>query len=86
MMGVYAGGMGPIGWLAMGLFWLVLLGLILWLVAQLLPSPRTGGGTDPDASASALEILDRRLASGETDLETWRVQRAALVAVPRDRK
>lgn len=78
MMGWYGGGMGWGGWLAMGLFWLVLLGLIVWLVVQLLPG--SSGRTTRSTGESALEILDRRLASGEIDLETWQAQRAALLA------
>src|SRR5664280_766974 len=31
------GGMGPFGWLAMGVFWFILLALIAWLVVRLLP-------------------------------------------------
>ena len=31
------GGMGSLGWLGMGVFWLFLLGLIVWLVVRLLP-------------------------------------------------
>ena len=37
MMGWYGGGMGSLGWLGMGVFWLFLLGLIVWLVVRLLP-------------------------------------------------
>lgn len=84
MMGWYGGGMGWGGWLAMGLFWLVLLGLIVWLVTQLLPG--SGGGTSRSTGESALEILDRRLASGEIDLETWQAQRAALLGAQHDRR
>jgi len=82
MMGWYGGGMGPVGWLAMGLFWLILFGLIVWLVVRLLPG--SAGGTPRYTGESALEVLDRRLASGEMDLETWQAQRAALVAAQRD--
>jgi putative membrane protein len=84
MMGWYGGGMGPLGWLAMGLFWLILLGLIVWLVTRLLPAG--SGGTTRPAGESPLEILDRRLASGEIDLDTWQAQRAALLAARGDTK
>ena len=84
MMGWYGGGMGSLGWLAMGVFWLILLGLIVWLVVRLLPG--SSGGTTRDTGESALEILDRRLASGEIDLEAWQAQRAALVAAQRDKR
>jgi putative membrane protein len=82
MMGWYGGGMGPLGWLVMALFWLVLLGLIVWLVTRLLPagSPGTAG----PARESPFEILDRRLASGEIDLDTWQAQRAALLSARGD--
>jgi len=75
------------GWLAMlaiGLFWFILIGLIVWLVVRLLPI--SGGGTSRSAGESALEILDRRLPSGEVDLDRWQAQRTALlVAQPEGR-
>jgi len=82
-MGWYGGGMGGLMWLGMGLFWLILLGLIVWLVIRLLP------GSEPPTRAageSAVEILDRRMANGEIDLEAWQAQRAALLAAQRDGK
>lgn len=84
MMGWYGGGMGMLGMLGMGVFWLVLLGLIVWLVIRLLP----GSGDQPTRTTgeSALEILDRRMASGEIELEAWQVQRAALLAAQREGK
>jgi putative membrane protein len=84
MMGWYGGGMGPLGLFAMGFFWLMLLGLIVWLVVRLLPASSTG--TTRDTSESALDILDRRLAGGEIDLETWQAQRAALLAARGDKR
>lgn len=84
MMGWYGNGIGTFMWLGMGLFWLVLLGLIVWLVIRLLP----GGGDEPTRSTgeSAAEILDRRMASGEIDIEAWQAQRAALLAAQRNGK
>jgi len=76
--------MGSLGWLGMGVFWLILLGLIIWLVVRLLPG--SDSGTTRNTDESALEILDRRLASGELDTETWQAQRAALVGARQDRK
>jgi len=91
MMGWYGGGMNGIAWMGMGLFWLLLLGLIVWLVSRLL----TGRSDDPKPAATppiasrpmpvastaepALAILDTRLASGEVDLETYRTIRATLL-------
>jgi putative membrane protein len=84
MMGWYGGGMGALGLLGMGLFGLILLGLIVWLVTRLLPA----SGQQPTRAPgeSAVEILDRRMANGEVDIEAWQAQRAALLAAQRDRK
>jgi len=91
MMGWYGGGMHGVAWMGMGLFWLVLLGLIVWLVMRLLPGkspdlklatpPATSPTASPIASAAApaLAILDERLASGEVNLETYRTIRATLL-------
>jgi putative membrane protein len=75
------GGMGSLGWLGMGVFWLILLGLIVWLVVRLLPDSRNDGSPDRSSGDSALDILDRRLANGQLDLPSWQAQRAALLSV-----
>ena len=75
MMGWYGGGMGVAGWLFMGLFWVALLALILWLVVRLLPSRDRSA---VDGQDSPEEILDRRFARGEIDEQTYTAQRAAL--------
>ena len=77
MMGWYGGGMGYGAWMFMGLFWLVLLAVIIWAVVRLLPARRDAGGRDVD---SPEDILDRRFARGEIDAETYQAQRAALTA------
>lgn len=93
MMGWYGGGMNGVAWLGMGLFWLVLIGVIVWLVVRLAtsgtrvpPQPPQPYGTPPAVPpagprgpAAALEILDRRLAQGEIDVETYRATRDALL-------
>jgi putative membrane protein len=76
--------MGLFGWLAMGVFWLMVLGLIAWLVVRLLPGGSTA--TARPMGESPLEILDRRLASGEIDLPTWQAQRAAILGAQREGK
>ena len=83
MMGGYGGGMGPVGWVFMGLFWVVLFGFIAWALVRLLPSGHGAPGRDHE---SPEEILDRRFARGEIDLETYQAQRAALVAARGDRR
>jgi putative membrane protein len=92
MMGWYGGGMAGGAWVFMGLFWIVLIAAIIWLVVRLLPSGNHGHAaptpTAPLAAPPApgpradspLEILDRRLALGEIDLETYQAHRAAIVA------
>jgi len=86
-MGWYGGGMNSGTWLGMGVFWLALIGLIVWLVVRLLPgnASETTSATTSATSGSALEILDQRLAGGEIDLETWQAQRGALLASHSDR-
>jgi putative membrane protein len=77
--------MGSLGWLGVDVFWLVLLGLIVWLVIRLLPDNR-GGASTRDTAESTLEMLDRRMAKGEIDTQTWQAQRAALTGATRDPK
>jgi putative membrane protein len=83
MMGSYGNGMGSLGWLGLGIFWLLLLGLIVWLVMRLLPSRSR---TYRPIGDSAAEILDRRMASAEIDKPTWQTQRAALQGTQDSRK
>ena len=84
MMGSYGNGMGSLGWLGIGAFWLLLLGLIVWLVMRLLPG--SSGRTPSPTGNSAAEILDRRMANGEIDMPAWQAQRAALQGTQDDRK
>ncbi len=83
-MGSYGRGIDPAFWLLAGLFWLVLLGMIIWAVLRLVPG--RGGqaqGATPVRHNPEVpeEILDRRFARGEVDLETYQAQRSALAAV-----
>jgi len=84
MMGSYGNGIGSLGWLGMGIFWLLLLGLIVWLVMRLLPG--SSSRTSRPTGDSAAEILDRRMASGEIDVPAWQAQRAALQGTQDGRK
>jgi putative membrane protein len=83
MMGGYGSEIGTLGWLGICVFWLLLLGLIIWLVTSLLPGSKEVA--THTTRESALEILDRRLASGEIDLATWQALRAALMSKGQDR-
>jgi putative membrane protein len=84
MMDWYGGaGMGawaPFMWLFMGVFWVALIGLIIWLVTRLLPGsanthPRTAA---PGPVESPEQVLDRMFALGEIDEATYRSRRTAL--------
>jgi putative membrane protein len=83
MMGGYGSEIGALGWLGIGVFWLLLIGLIVWLVTSLLPGSKRA--STHATRESALEILDRRLASGEIDLADWQTLRAALMSKDQDR-
>ena len=78
MMGWY-GGMGWGAGMFMGVFWLALLAVIIYLVVRLLPSDGQSGLGGPRRE-SPEDILDRRFARGEIDLENYQAQRSALVA------
>jgi putative membrane protein len=76
MMHWHGGGDWSGAWMFMGLFWLILLGLIGFLVLRLIP---TGGTTRWQARGeSPLDVLDQRFARGEVDLDTYQAQRAVL--------
>jgi uncharacterized membrane protein len=62
-MGPWCAQIGAGGWLAMVVFWLVVIGLAIWAVSRLFPAR-----PEPDAFA----VLDARLASGEIDAATYR--------------
>ena len=62
-------GMGAGGWLLMALFWIALIALVVFAVVRLFP-----GRGEPEPSErreEPREILQRRLASGEIDVETF---------------
>jgi len=77
------------GWgamIGMVLFWVVLIALIAWAVTRLLPARRQEGGSPQPAPETPEEILDRRFARGEIDLETYQTQRAALASARGERR
>jgi putative membrane protein len=74
------GGMGVVGMIAMVVFWLVLIALIVWAVSRLLPGRQVRRSSSEPAKETPEDILDRRFARGEVDLETYQQQRAALAS------
>lgn len=70
-------GMGGGAWVFMGIFWIALLAAILFLVVRLLPSNGRSAASQQD---SPEEILDRRFAHGDIDVQTYQTQRTALAA------
>jgi len=86
MMG-YGWGMGLGGWIAMVLFWVLVIALVVAAVAWLLPGVRDrGGGWGGGRPETPEEILDRRFALGEIDAEQYRRAREELVAVRAGRR
>jgi putative membrane protein len=77
MMDGWYGGMGTGDWILMTLLWVVLVAAIVWAAAQLFPGRpgRAEGARDEDAE----EILDRRLARGEIDADTYDTLREKLL-------
>lgn len=83
MMG-YGWGMGLGGWIFMGLFWVLVIGLIVWAIVSLLPSARATGRHPGQEGPQ--EILDRRFAMGEIDAEQYRRAREELAATQTGRR
>lgn len=65
--GTLCGGMGATGWLVMITFWGAFVGLAVWAVTRLVGSPANEG-----TRSEAMDTLDRRLATGDVDPETYR--------------
>ena len=63
-MGGWGWGMGLLGGLGMLLFWGLIIGLMVWLVVTLTRLSQSSASRSAQ-SDSALEILRRRLATGE---------------------
>ena len=78
--GIGWGGMGVGGMIGMVVFWLVLIALIVWAVSRLLPGRQARQSQPQPGQESPEEILDRRFARGEVDLEMYQLQRAALAS------
>jgi putative membrane protein len=88
MMG-YGWGMGLAGWIFMGLFWVLVIGLVVWAVVTLVPGARSGGQGRSGGEGrleSPEQVLDRRFALGEIDVEQYRQAREELAAARSGRR
>ena len=74
------GGIGVGGGIGMVVFGLLLLAAIGWRVSRLLPGRQARQGHSEPGQETPVEILDRRFARGEVDVETYQMQRPALVS------
>jgi putative membrane protein len=62
---------GSGGWVLMALFWIAVVALIGWLIVRLTATAADGPGAADRRFETPREILDRRLARGEVDQETY---------------
>jgi putative membrane protein len=65
--------MGVGAWIFMTVFWIALLGVIVWALTSL-----SDRGQPSEPRERPEEILDRRLAAGEIDVKTYDELRARL--------
>ena len=79
------GGLGFGGMFAMVAFWILLVAAVVWAVSRLLPGRQPQDRGPHSGQEGPEEILDRRFARGEVDLETYQAQRAALVSARGER-
>lgn len=63
-------GMGAGGWVLMGLFWIALIALVVFAAVRLFPTNAEKRDA-PEEKEKPKEILRRRLASGEIDVQTF---------------
>lgn len=77
MMG-WGWGMSAGGWIAMVVFWVALIALIVWAVVRVFPS--AGKDEAGPRAETPQEILDRRFAAGELNVETYRSMQETLAA------
>lgn len=97
MMGWHRHGMDAWAWTFLGLFWVVIIGLVVLCTVAVLTARTVGytrdlrardhdgssGDHDDSRDDSAIAILDRRFARGEMDERTFRAHRSALTSPPR---
>jgi putative membrane protein len=73
------GMMGGFGWMwLMPIFWILILGLIIWAVVAAVRRPGESDGSARSAD-SALELLKKRYARGEIDKQEYEEKKKDLV-------
>ena len=78
--GGYCGGTGLIGWLLMIAFWATLIALVVWAVTRLFPDP---GRHETRGNRDVEQTLDRQLAAGQIDPQTYHRVREELAGADR---
>ena len=76
--GGWGGGMGPVGWTLMIVFWVALIALIGFAIVRLFPSMQQGASNAESPTPTPRQLLDERLARGEIDVETYESLRKVL--------
>ncbi len=85
------GAMTPVGWVLMTILWIAVIAVVVWAVAQFFPGApggaagRAAARQDGVVGESPEALLERRLAAGEVDPETYDQIRERLAAA-RERK
>lgn len=82
MMDGWHGGWGSGWWILMPLLWIALIGAIIWAGTRLFPAryERDDGRRHDGPAETPEEILSRRLAKGEIDVEAYDALREKLRA------
>lgn len=75
MMTGYGMGFGWFGMIFMGLFWIVIIGLSIWLLSKIFPQNQ---GSQSTGGETPLDILKRRYARGELSKEEYEAIRVNL--------
>lgn len=78
MMTGFGMGFGLIGLLVMGLFWIGLILLVVWMVRALFQGGQRTPNSPADRGPSAREILNQRYARGEITREQFELMRRDL--------
>ena len=74
----WSGGIGTTGWVIMAVLCVALIAAVVWAIAALVSRNDSASGVT--TAVGPEEIVERRLANGEIDLETYDTLRAKLRA------